>query len=468
MIRTPGVRRTALTGLCGALVATSALAAVPGGAVLQAVVSYDGKAPSAPGVELLGTYDTLQMAVVRGHADALYRLTRQPGVRAVTPDVPVQLAEHDHGRGAGVLATEGLRGGAGNKHAGRGVRVAVVDTGVSDTPALNRASGRLVDAADASVPGQVRTAVVGTDGFTDGYGHGTFMATIVAGGPVRGTDGEALGVAPGATVLAVRVATADGTTSLSRVLGGLDWVAAHPGEVDVASLALSRERPGAGYGPDPLTAAVERVRAAGITVVVASGNTAGTVSDPGFDPQALTVGAADITTRQVAAFSGSGEVQGVQKPDVVASGVSVLGLLPTGSVLELAPGTAHLRHGLYRGSGTSQATAVTAGLAAVLLGRHPHATPAQVKASLRCAATDLPGDRDGAGLVRTPNRLCAGPDGQALDGSGDATGELTLNANAWAANAWAANAWAANSWTANAWAANAWAANAWAAGDWTS
>jgi hypothetical protein len=87
------------------------------------------------------------------------------------------------------------------------VRVAIVDTGVSDTAALDRASGRLVDAADASTPGVVRTGGI----YTDGFGHGTFMAGVVAGGPVAGTHGKALGVAPAAQVLVVRVAEQDGS-----------------------------------------------------------------------------------------------------------------------------------------------------------------------------------------------------------------------------------------------------------------
>jgi serine protease AprX len=292
------------------------------------------------------------------------------------------------------------------------------------------------------------------------------MASVLAGGPVDGTRGRALGVAPAATVLVVRVADSDGRTSLSRVLGGLDWVASHADQVDVANLALSHSRPEHAYGADPLTDAVEKVRDAGVTVVVASGNKPGTVGDPGFDPRVLTVGAADLEARKVASFSGSDMVLGVRKPDVVASGVDVLGLLPTGSVIEQAKGTKHLAHGLFRGSGTSQATAITSGLAAILLAAHPDATPTQVKASLRCAAQDLHGKRDGAGLVSATTTVCAGPDGQALDGSGDATGEAGFDASAWAASSWAASSWAASSWAASSWAASSWAASSWAASSW--
>ena len=453
MTRPAAVRRSAAHGLLGMLFATSALVAVPSAPVLQAVVSYDGVLAAATGVRVVTSLPTLRMAVVRADARALRRLAAAAGVRGIAPDDAVALAGDGDSLGKAVLASEGLGGSAGRNGAGAGVRIAVVDTGVSDTTALNRTSGRLVDAADSSHDGAVQTG--GT--YTDGYGHGTFMANVIAGGAVEGTRGRALGVAPGATVLVVRVARPDGTTSLSKVLAGLDWVAAHRGSVDIVNLSLSHARPARAYGADPLTDAVDRVRDSGITVVVSSGNTKNTVSDPGFDPRVLTVGAADLSTGRLAAFSGSDVVAGVAKPDVVASGVDVLGLLPAGSVLAQAPTTKHLADGLYRGSGTSQAAAVTSGLAALLLAAHPGATPAQVKASIRCAARQLSGRRDGAGLVRTTTTVCAAADGRALDGSRDATGESSFNASSWGASSWGASSWAASSWGASSWAASSWA-----------
>ncbi|HTL24421.1 MAG TPA: S8 family serine peptidase [Mycobacteriales bacterium] len=433
---------------------------------VQAVVSFAGRPVSAPGVQVVSSLPSLGMQVVRGDAPALARLAQAPGVRGLAPDAAVRVTSgDDDGRdgATGVLPSTGLGGSAGLPGAGAGARVAVIDTGVSDTAGLDRASGRLVDAVDTST-GALRTG----GRYDDGYGHGTFMANVVAGGAVPGTDGAALGVAPGATVLVVRVAGADGTTSLARVLLALDWVRAHAADVDVANLSLSAVRPFRQYGADPLTDAVEKVRDAGVSVVVSAGNEPSQLGDPGFDPRVITVGAADLAGRRtrVASFSGSDEVAGVMKPDVVASGVHVLGTLPAGSVLATDPGTLHLANGLFRGTGTSQSTAITAGLAALLVAAHPGATPAQVKASLRCAATDLRGRRDGAGLVAATTSLCAGPDGQALDGSGDLTGEAGFDASSWAASSWAGPSWAASSWAASSWAASSWAASSWAASSW--
>ena len=463
MTRPAAFRRSSVTVALAALAAASA-PVVPTLPVLQAVVSFDGRALPAAGVHVVSSLPALHMQVVRGSLPALGRLAATPGVRGVAPDFAVGVTggqDDDTDLGSGFLASAGLGGAAGRPGAGAGARVVVVDTGVSDTPALNRASGRLVDAVDTS------SGTTQTGGrYDDGYGHGTFMADLVAGGPVDGTDGAAIGVAPGATVLVARVARQDGTTSLSRVLAALEWVYVHAADVDVANLSLSSHRPFHEYGADPLTDAVDKVRDAGVAVVVSAGNRRNELGDPGFDPKAITVGAADLDKDRVAVFSGSDTVAGVEKPDVVASGVHVLGLLPPDSVLAQAPGTLQLPNGLFRGTGTSQAAAVTSGLAALVMAAHPGATPAQVKATLRCSATDLRGRRDGAGLVNASTALCSGPDGQALDGSGDLTGEAQFDASSWGASSWGASSWGASSWGASSWGASSWGASSWGASSW--
>ena len=438
----------------GALLAASALpaATAPSGPVVQAVVVYDGSAVASAGVTVVRELSALGQAVVRGTPAALSRLAKASGVAGVFPDDRVVLAGGSYGAGAGVLASDGLGGRAGTPNAGRGVTVAVVDTGVTDTPALNRASGRLRDGF----------STVGST-FTDGHGHGTFMASLVAGGPADGSGNRAVGVAPGASVVVVKVAGSDGATSLSSVVSGLNWVVQNAAQIDVANLSFSHARPGDGYGGDPLNAAVERVRAVGVVPVVSAGNDPDVVGDPGFAPQALTVGAADLTAGPagVASFSGSAVVAGVRKPDLVASGVRVLGVLPAGSTVATGHPAAFARGALWRGSGTSQATAITSGAAALFLQHHPSATPAQVKASLRSAADDLPGARDGAGLLDLTSRVVSGPDGQAYDGSGDVTGEGSFDASSWSASSWSASSWSASSWSASSWSASSWSASSW-------
>jgi serine protease AprX len=261
----------------------------------------------------------------------------------------------------------------------------------------------------------------------------------------------------------------------------MDWVAAHAKApngtqmINVLNVALAVDRPTApSYGADPLTAAVEHVRAAGVLVVAASGNVAGEVGDPGLDPQAATIGAADLTDGKpsVAPFSGSGVVAGVQKPDLVASGVHVLGLLGRNSTIAQDNPDGWQDNGLFRGSGTSEATAIASGVAADYFSDHPGATPLSAKTALRDAAAGDPRDaRAGAGLLSmTKNGKDPKPRGSTN------SGEDTFNADSWQANAWQpgfdwvsllASSWSASSWSASSWSASSWSASSWSASSWS-
>jgi serine protease AprX len=374
------------------------------------------------------------------------------------------------GSSEGVLAASTLGGKAGKSDAGSGVTIAVIDTGVADTAALNRASGRLVDAVDTSGLNSETGHVVEHGVFTDSYGHGTFMASLIAGGKVDGSGKTGLGVAPGATVDVVKVADANGDTSLASVLAGLNWVATHADSVDVANLSLSVDRPSDSYGIDPLNYAVTLTRNAGVTVVVASGNTPGLVGDPGFDPASLTVGSADTTGRKatLAAFSGYANVDGVTKPDVVAAGVNVLGEMPADSVIGQAFPNARQPSGLFRGSGTSQSAAIVSGLAALYLDGHKWASPSEVKSAIRDGASSIAGGHtDGQGLVAIPT----GNHGPFH------TGEQSLNLVQWYStvslwgpfwtdDAWDSRHWVARNWTVDLWDSRHWVARNWTARNW--
>jgi serine protease AprX len=448
----------ALLGAAGAP-AGSAAPPVPSVTAVVSVVSDAGSAVLS-GVRVVSQFPALSTAVVSGTPAQLATLRGRPGVRSVVADYVLRPTGHKDLLGGSVYATEGLGGSAGRDDAGRGVTVAVIDTGISDTPALNRASRRLLDGLDAS----------GDGSFTDGYGHGTFMANLVAGGDAPGSDGASLGVAPGARVVNVKVADATGATSLSQVMAGMSYVHAYRDRIDVVEFAFSGERPGPSYGPDPLTDAVERLRAGGLVVVVPSGNESGELGDPGFDPYALTVGAADTRGKkaEVADFSGYGNVHGVEKPDVVASGVGVLSLLPAASVLAVQNPASRQPSGLYRGSGTSHATAITAGVAAMFLQNHPDASPAEVKASLRSATRKVSGVGGGEGLVTDTTRLV---DPTRPRGSNVGTGEESLDTEAWESGSWLDGAWVepnAQRWRAQRWAdGENWLGQRWTGQRWT-
>lgn len=477
---------------------SSRIPASGGATPITAVATLAGEvAVGGSGVQVVAHLRGIGSELVRGTPAALAQLARHPQVTGVRPDGPVTTSNASdttlNAAGPGVFGWQQLGGRAGQPGAGAGVTVAVVDTGISDMPALNRSTGRLVDGVDTS--GLVTGGEVRTDGaFPDGYGHGTFLANLIAGGPSNGSGspngstaetGPPVGVAPAARVVSVKVADDSGETSLAAVLAGLDWVATHR-PMDVVALALAADRPTGAYGADPLTAAVTHLREAGLSVIASAGNTAGEVADPGFDPGAVTVGAADTTANvtAVADFSGSGMVHGVRKPDLVAPGVRVLSLLPAESGLARSNPQARVEGDLWRGSGTSPATALAAGVAAIHLADHPDAGPAAVKSMLRGAARPMAQWRAGAGLLAVPGAADT-PDfrGGTLDKAAWSAGQWDVpgwaenldeswttgvwSAKSWSSNPWSANPWSAKSWSAKSWSAKSWSAKSWSAKSWS-
>jgi serine protease AprX len=468
--------------------AVAAVAAAAMGLAPAAVSSTSAGSPSIHAIVVVRPGVPLPLRVAGGHVVSVFRhlgsefvtaplsslehLAADPRVAGMSPDRTGHVTGASTGSGSGVLASNWLGGSAGRDGTGYHVNVALLDTGLTDTPALNRASGRVTDGVDVShlaAGGKARTS--GT--FTDGYGHGTFLASLIAGGKVKGSGDRALGVAPSARIVVVKVADDRGRTALSQVLAGMDWVAAHARAIQVVNLALAVERPTApAYGADPLTAAVEHVRAAGVLPVVAAGNTKTEVGDPGMDPQALTVGAADVTSShvRVADFSGRGVVAGVTKPDVIAPGLHMLGLMPSSTYIYKHNPQGRASNGLFKGSGTSEATAIASGVAAAYISAHPHhhANPVQAKAAVRDAAKAVHKAGAGAGVVQM-----VGADGASAPKS-DA-GESGFNADSWNRNAWQngdwvnwlASSWSASSWSASSWSASSWSASSWSASSWS-
>ncbi len=473
--------------------------AAAGRALVTAVVGLVGDRPlTVPGVELVTNLPGVHSEIVRGTPAALADLATRPGVAGLTPDRPVHVASRPEQEPTptGVRAPATLGAPAGDPGAGHGVTVAVIDTGVSDTPALNRQSGRLVDGVDTSWLVHGGTPV-DSEPYTDGYGHGTYVASILAGGPVA--SGGPVGIAPGATVDVVKVATDQGRASLASVVAGLNWVASNSEDIQIANLSLSVDPPVGGvYGADPLNIAVEAVRDAGVLVVAASGNTAGVVSDPGFDPRALTVGAADTTgsVPEVASFSGSGTVYDdgngdpVTKPDVVAAGVHLLGLVPADSFVarqnRKATSPVDGTTDLIPGSGTSGATALVAGLAAVVAADHSGASAAQLKATVRDAAHPeaVSGQGAGEGLV---DAVPAGLSDGANTGEGDFTPTSeqwqetaslwpdefwaddlwTTDTRSWSTRSWSTRSWSTRSWSTRSWSTRSWSTRSWSTRSWS-
>lgn len=402
----------------------------------------------------------------------------------------------------------------GAKYTGRGIGVALVDSGVTRVEGL-AAPGKVVNGPDLSFE-------AGDPGlrYLDTFGHGTHMAGIIAGRDPDTPSGNEnnsnyhVGIAPDARIVNLKVAAADGSTDVSQVIAAIDWAVQHRNDpalnVRVLSLSFGNQalQP---YQIDPLAHAVEVAWRAGIVVVVAAGNegAAGTtLTNPAIDPFVIAVGASDHNGTEdrkddrLASFSSVGRSS--RRPDVLAPGRSVVSYRVPGSYLDTAYPTAVVRDEkgkprFFRGSGTSQATAVVAGAVALMLDERPTMTPDQVKYALMNRAEPAIGTTvrqlqlkdiqkvpvtrvvaqsharsTGTGsleLARGGSHVADPDTGQELRGERDIFGKR-WDGTRWAAaslagQSWRGGTWNGSTWTGDGWSGNSWRYAAWSSASWT-
>ncbi|MFF9502111.1 S8 family serine peptidase [Streptomyces sp. NPDC014656] len=251
---------------------------------------------------------------------------------------------------------------------GKGVKVAVLDTGV--------------DASHPDLAGRVsesKSFIAGQE-VADRNGHGTHVASTV-GGSGAGSDGREKGVAPGATLAVGKVLSDEGYGSESEIIAGMEWAAK---DIDAKIVSMSLGSQEGSDGTDPMAQAVNTLSAeTGALFVIAAGNSGapGTIGSPGAADSALTVGAVD-SADEAAYFTSKGPRHRDQalKPDLSAPGVGILAARS-----QLTGGT-----GLYTSmNGTSMATPHVAGVAALLAERHPDWTGARLKDALMSSSKPL-------------------------------------------------------------------------------
>lgn len=291
-------------------------------------------------------------------SDRLAALRAAPCVASVTPDGIVTMSSiggYDPTATIGSLySTEQIIGAQAAWQAGytgKGVGVALIDTGVAPVPGLN-AKNQVINGPDLSFDSQTPALT-----YLDEFGHGTAMAGIIAGrdtsksnkhGRYGGDTSDFIGVAPDATLLNIKVGDEQGVVDVSQVLAAIDWVVQYGNtkKMSIRVINLSFGTSSAqSYLLDPLAFAAEVAWKAGIVVVAAAGNKGqGSVglNDPACDPYLIAVGAADTrgsrstTGHGVASFSSTGD--GVRNPDLVAPGVHIESLRDPGSNIDVQYG----------------------------------------------------------------------------------------------------------------------------------
>lgn len=401
-------------------------------------------------------------------------------------------------------------------YTGKGVGIALIDTGVVPVPGLT--SGNIVNGPDLSLESQVPGLL-----HKDSYGHGTHLAGIIAGRD--NTTGTGFrGIAPDAKLTSIKVGMANGAVDVSQVLAAIDWVVAHRNDdsanpIKIINLSYGTDSDDEDTTSNPLTHAVENAWRAGILVVVAAGNTGlgGHDMDPAFDPFITSVGATDMrgTTNPsddlLASFSTARTYSGYAT--FLAPGRSIVSLRNPGSYADANYPSAEVGDRYFKGSGTSQAAAVVSGAAALLWQRFPTASADTVKFTLSDAATPLPNvssDNQGGGEInlarvfddgvwcscsmsgdvsrgtgslqaaRGSSAITFGLDNTPLTGENDIFGPFSTatwaaassNHTSWQGGSWMGHAWTGTDWTtatdnqAN-WAGRAWSGRAWSGRAWS-
>ena len=469
----------------------------------------------------IGVINGFTARIPTGAADAI---AHTKDVASLTTDAGVKLlgssydAHHD---GASLFNLEDIIGARGmwNKYTGAGIDVALLDSGVAPVTGLD-SPGQVLHGPDLTQESQNEATQ-----YTDTFGHGTAMASIIAGhdpgvAPAQ-NQGNAvafMGVAPDARIVSVKVADSHGETDVSQVLAGIDWVVQHahdPGmNIRVLNLSFGSQS-SQGYGTDPLAYAAEQAWKHGIVVVVSAGNTGssdGHLTDPAIDPYVIAVGADNVNGSPstdddtVASFSARGD--GIRNPDILAPGLHVQSLRAPGSYIDQTyASTGAINDRYFRGSGTSQAAAVISGAASLLVQEHPSFTPDQIKALLTTTASPLknvPTSAQGAGLLNLRNAM--GPvhstlpaqsfpastglgtldasrgaehltsDGVVLGGEEDIFGQSVNTASlaaaeaggtAWTGGSWNGSSWSGSSWSGSSWSGSSWSGSSWSGSSWS-
>ncbi|MFI7120760.1 S8 family serine peptidase [Amycolatopsis sp. NPDC049868] len=295
---------------------------------------------------------------------------------------------------------------------GKGTTVAVVDTGIDENhPDL---AGKTVASADFSGEGDI----------VDRHGHGTHVASIIA-GTGAASGGRYKGVAPDAKLVVAKVFDASGEGDTALVMAAIDWTVAQG--VKIVNLSLGA---GVSDGADPLSEQIDKLSAqSGTLFVVAAGNSGPgdrSVTTPGAAASALTVGTVDRDNK-IAWFSSRGPRlrDAAVKPELVAPGVGIVAARAADTAMGEPVDDSYTA-----ASGTSMATPHAAGGAAILLQQQPGLTGQALKNTLVTTAKDI-GLRwyeQGAGLLDIERAVSQKTTGTAVASFG--RNERTANAAA--------------------------------------
>lgn len=273
-------------------------------------------------------------------------------------------------------------------YTGKGVTIAVLDTGISPLADFVSPTNRILAFKDFI--NNIETPY-------DDNGHGTHVFGICSGNGAL-SNGKYCGIAPNSNLVALKTLTSTGKGNASNVLAGIQWVLDNQRKYNIRIVNLSIGTTSTSDN-DPLVKAAERLWDMGIVITTAAGNNGPSpcsISSPGISKKIITVGSSDdhntvkIFDDTLVDFSGRGPTaQCVIKPDIVAPGTNIVSCLTPTPFQEGGNSLKSIDTHYQSLSGTSMSTPMVTGAIALLLEKYPNLKPDDIKYMLKLSATDL-------------------------------------------------------------------------------
>ena len=250
---------------------------------------------------------------------------------------------------------------------GKGERVAIIDTGISNHPDFLIGGKRIVFFKD----------FINEKKFNyDDNGHGTFVAGVCLGNGAM-SAGKYSGVAPNSEIISLKALNSKGEASADKILNAMEWIYDNHRNMKIKTVCMSFGSEPLGYN-DPIMAGAEALWRDGVVVIAAAGNSGPeyqTIKSPGVSSQIITVGGFDDNRIndeefnkdyfELASFSSRGPAFHRFKPDLVAPSVDII--------------SCGIKKIYTKLSGTSVATPMIAGCVALLFEKYPFLSPNEIK-----------------------------------------------------------------------------------------
>lgn len=376
--------------------------------------SSDFDSIRAVGISGGTVFNNLPMVLINATKSQIATLSTMPSVRTIYSNKTFELFTHDTrvltGQTKVITDRRLTQRNGGTPLSGRGVTVAVLDTGIDAThPDLGYGSQVIQNVRVADLQGSSPTflypqVVEGLSNTDPVMGHGTFVAGVIA-GTGAASGGYYGGIAPGARLLGV----SGGDANLFFILSGMDYILSHRSDLNIRVVNCSFGIAGLFDANDPVNIATKILHDAGISVVFSAGNRGdqpNSLNPYSVAPWVIGVGSVN-KSGSLSSYSSRGAAgYGLYHPTLVAPGESVVsarasginvvgtsglsaGLATQGNDLQIVPASYLPRYTCS--SGTSFSAPQVAGTIALMLEANPRLTVDQISQILQQTSTPMLG-----------------------------------------------------------------------------